>query len=462
MQVSCTPEPARFPERAIEEELIPAPLRLSPNLRNNIAWSFLGNVVYASSQWAMLVILAKLTSSVEVGQFALGLALTAPFVQVFGLQLRAAQATDARGSYEFSDYLALRLSTVVLMLASVIATAVLMVDLRRETVLVVVGIAFAKGAETITDIFHGLFQRHQRMKLIAKSGLAKSATSLTAFTLAMYLTHDVAWGVAALAFAWAAMLVGYDIPMAVRLSREDPSRHLRLWPRWRARKLLRLARLTMPLGLAAMLLTLNANLPRYFVERLLGEQALGVFAALAYFLVAGSTAVSAISDSAMPQLAQYYARQDTRAYMSLLLRLAGLALLIGATGLLVTLVSGRFILSWFYGPEYAAATSAFNWIMVAGLSTYVASILANGLIAARRFPDQLVLLTVVTMVTGGACALLIPRWGLTGAALALSCTAAVYAAGAAILLVLAWKRHHGEAAPSTLEEPVFENTSRSE
>jgi O-antigen/teichoic acid export membrane protein len=67
---------------------------------------------------------------------------------------------------------------------------------------------------------------------------------------------------------------------------------------------------------------------------------------------------------------------------------------------------------------------------------YIAAILNYGLLAARRFPEQLMLLTGVAIVMLGACAVLIPQWGLTGAALALLCAATVNAAGAAGLLFL--------------------------
>jgi O-antigen/teichoic acid export membrane protein len=405
----------------------------APSLRRNVAWALVGNVVYAGSQWAMLVILAKLTSPMAVGQFALGLALTAPIVLLLNLQLRAAQATDARGHYQFGDYLALRLATVGLTFVTVVA-AVLVLGYRRETALVVAGIALAKCAESITDIFHGLFQRRERMDLIAKSGMAKSALSLAAFYGGLYLGHHVAWGVAGLALAWTAMLVGYDIPQARRLARQDSGGRLSLRPRWRRRSIGPLVRVTLPLGIGAMLLALNVNLPRYFVEHLLGERSLGIYAALAYFVVAGSTVVSAIGESAVPRLANYHAHGDSAAYRTLVGKLLLAASVIGALGVIVTMAGGRLLLQWVYGPDYAAAAPVFVWIMVAGLLMYIAVVLGYGLVAARRFPEQLLLLICTALVTVGTCAILIPRWGLAGAAYSLLAAAAVDAAGAAHLV----------------------------
>lgn len=417
-----------------------------PSLRRNVAWSLAGNVIYAASQWAMLVILAKLTSPLAVGQFALGLALTAPVVLLMNMRLRAVQATDARGAYEFCDYLALRLTTVVFMLVTVV-TAVLLIGYRRETVIVVVGIAIAKCAESISDIFHGLFQRHERMELIAKSSLAKSALSLAAFSAGVYLTREAAFGVAGLAAAWTAVLVGYDIPQALRLARQDPTQRIHVRPRWRGRSPLQLVRVTLPLGITAMLVGLNYNVPRYFLEHLLGEGALGIYATLAYFVYAGLTVVGAFNDSAIPRLANHHARGQSAAYLRLLGKLLAIGVVIGALGVAVALFGGRLLLQVLYGAEYAAAAAPFVWIMVGGLVAYIGGILNDALLAARRFREQLMLLTCVALVMVGACAVLIPRWGLMGAALAVLCSAAVNALGAASLLFLEFPRKTG-LAPS--------------
>ena len=79
------------------------------SLKANFSWTLAGNVAYAASQWAMLVVLAKLGTAEKVGQFVLGLAVTAPVMLFSSLKLRSVQATDARGDFHFGDYFALRL-----------------------------------------------------------------------------------------------------------------------------------------------------------------------------------------------------------------------------------------------------------------------------------------------------------------------------------------------------------------
>jgi len=73
-------------------------------LRVNFLWTLAGNVIYATCQWGILVVLAKLGTPQMVGEFALALAVTAPILIGAGLSLRSVQATDALREYKFRDY----------------------------------------------------------------------------------------------------------------------------------------------------------------------------------------------------------------------------------------------------------------------------------------------------------------------------------------------------------------------
>ncbi len=75
--------------------------KLSPlSLRANFSWTFVGNVVYAGSQWGMLVVLAKLGTPEMVGQFSLGLAgnLLTPDALRLPINLSAWQSSRARAA----------------------------------------------------------------------------------------------------------------------------------------------------------------------------------------------------------------------------------------------------------------------------------------------------------------------------------------------------------------------------
>jgi O-antigen/teichoic acid export membrane protein len=87
-----------------------------------------------------------------------------------------------------------------------------------------------------------------------------------------------------------------------------------------------------------------------------------------------------------------------------------------------------------FTKDYAGASDVLAWIMVAGAVGYVASVLGYGLTAARRFAIQAPLAALVTGVTATASVLLIPHYGLVGAAWATTAGTATQAIGSGVLL----------------------------
>jgi O-antigen/teichoic acid export membrane protein len=398
-----------------------------PTLRQNFSWTFIGNAIYAVCQWGMLVILAKLGSPEMVGQFTLGLSVTAPVVMFAGLQLSAIQATDARREFAFTDYLSLRVGMVILAILTIIGITVT-TGYRWETSLIILVIGLAKCIESISDVFYGLLQQHERMDRISISMIMKGILSLFLLAAGVFLTKGVLWGGVGLVIAWIIVLVGYDIYAGKILnSRHNSStsagnkmsllKTLRL--EWNLKTQKRLIRLALPLGFVMMLISLNSNIPRYVIERYWSEGDLGIFAALAYLMVAESMVVNALGQSVGPRLSKYYAAGNRTAFQSLLFRLLGIGLLLGGAGVLLVLLAGRELLTLIYNQDYAQHVNLLLWLMVATSINNVGAFLGNGMSAVRMFDAQLPVFAVVTAVSAIASFYFIPGSGIYGAVIAL-------------------------------------------
>ena len=411
------------------------------SLTRNFSWNLVGNVVYAGCQWGILVVLAKLTSPEMVGLFALGLAVTAPIIMLSQLQLRGVQATDANDEYAFGHYLALRLLTTALALLIIIGV-IWVGSYSPNTALVIFVVGLSKAFESISDVYYGLMQRHERMDRIAKARLIKGPLSLAALWLLVYVTGDVLWGVIGLAAVWLVILLIYDVRNAAVILRESRSLQGKSFvdkeemrPDFEPRRLAHLAWLALPLGLVMALISLNTNIPRYFIEHELGTAELGIFAALAYLMVAGNTLVSAMGQSVTPRLAKYYAAGDLDGYKHLLARMLGMGVLLSIAGVLVSVFAGHQLLSLLYRHEYALYNNILIWLMIVAGVSYITSFLGYGMTAARYFRVQLPLFMVVVAVTFGASLWLIPRFALTGAALAMGVGALAQLVGSCFVFV---------------------------
>jgi O-antigen/teichoic acid export membrane protein len=413
-------------------------------LRVNFLWTLIGNVIYAACQWGMLVALAKLGTPQLVGEFALAMAITAPIVLGAGLSLRSVQATDAASEYPFGDYLLVRLLTTAAAGAVIVGIVWFShYGWHKAAIILVVGLA--KAFESISDIFYGLLQQHERMDRIAASMMIKGPLSLVALGAAIYLSGDLLLGVCGLAAAWLLLLIVYDARNGASVLKAAPNlEHTpvkfgsalarRLQVSWRPRALLALTLLALPVGIVMAIVSFNTNIPRYFIEHDLGAWDLGIFAAVAYPLAAGTIVVNALGQSAAPRLARYYADRDYRAFSSLIRKLLCLDLAIGVSGILLIWWAGRPILLLLYRPEYANSTGVFLWLGVAAGISYLASLLGYAMTAARYFRAQLPVFLIATLVTAVGCTILVPRYQLSGAAMAMILAAISQAIGSVAVI----------------------------
>jgi O-antigen/teichoic acid export membrane protein len=338
----------------------------------------------------------------------------------------------------------LRLFTTTLAL-TLLTGIVFSVSYSLETRLVILAVSVAKAVESISDLFYGLFQLRERMDRIAKSMILKGALSFLALAAGMVLTHSIFWGAVGLAVAWAAVLVAYDIRngkwalKAIANSADPAQARVTIQPILDTDKLRQLVWLTLPMGIATLLMSLNPNIPRYFVERELGEAELGIFAAVSYFHRAGITIVNALGDSTSPRLALYYATGGIAAFRRLLLKSTGIGAILGLAGVFVAGIAGKELLTFVYEAEYARE-DVFVCVMIASALAFVSTLLSFGLTAARYLRTQTVLYAASTVALVIACIVLIPTGGLYGAATALLISRAVHLVGCTIVILHVFRR----------------------
>jgi O-antigen/teichoic acid export membrane protein len=378
------------------------------SLRTNFAWTFAGNVIYAGSQWGILAALTKLGSPRMVGQFSLGLAITAPIILLANLQLRAIQATDARDQFRYGDYLGLRMITTLLALGAILTIA-LVGDHEADTLGIILLIGLAKGFESLSDVAYGLLQKHERMDRMAISMILRGLLGLVTVVILVAATGELIWGLVGMVTAWLTTLLALDRPTAARVERPN----LR---RVRIGSLQSLVGLALPLGLVMSLMSLNANVPRYLIAHFLSEADLGYFASLAYVMVAGNLVVTALGQAAAPRLAQHYGVGDGIAFRGVLVRLIAMGIGLGATAVLVARWLGREILTFLYAADYGQHADVLVWLAAAAATTFVASFLGYAMTAARRFRVQIILQLASVITAAASGLILVPAEGIMGAA----------------------------------------------
>jgi O-antigen/teichoic acid export membrane protein len=408
------------------------------SLSVNFTWTLVGNALYSGGQWATLIILAKLTRPELVGQYALALAIVLPVFMLTSLQLRSVVTTDVQERIRFQDYLGFRLVSTGLALV-IIFGITLTSAYRWQLRAVILMMGLAQAIEAISDIYYARLQLKERLDRVSKSMITRTVLSAVGLTAGAYFAQSLLRGIAGIVLARAIVLSAYDTCGRTHDLDGQSERFFRndvLKPRWDPQVQRELLWLSLPLGIIAVLVSLNSSVPRYFIEHALGERALGIFSAVAFMFAAGSMAITSLGQSAFTRLASSYAAGNLIEFRSVLGRLLAIGAIFGMCGIIVARVGGREILTILFRPEYAEHTDLLLIMMIAGAIQYPAALMGAAATAARFFKPQIPLLAIVIVTIGLSSYWIIPSYGLLGAGFAIVLTSIVLLIGEIILM--AW------------------------
>lgn len=380
------------------------------SLWRNVGSALSGNSVYALSQFGMLSALALLTSPVEVGRYALGLAITAPVFIFASLKLRQVQVTDAAGDYTFGQYLAQRITTSTLALTGVVVCTAF-IGMAPRTFSTIAAVAAFKALESLLDIIYGAMQRREQLHLVARSQMVRGIVGFVIFAGVVWLTGKVELA------AWA--LAGFTVfPVATNFWRVRRL-GVPIAPSFSLGVMRRLTWLALPLGVATAVGSLTTNVPRYFIEAIEGTAQLGIFAALAYFLVITGMVVNSLGEAASPRLANLYSSGEYAQFRGILRKLVLMGGAVGVVGVIGVSLLGRPILNLVYGDEYGDNNTVLIVLMASATLVYMTNFLGTAINAMRRFTIQMPINLAILAVTAATSWLAIPELGIMGGAVAL-------------------------------------------
>jgi len=424
----------------------PAHVVLRPlSLRSNVVWTGIGLAVYYGSQYLVLPLIAKLTDAATVGQYAMGLAITAPIIVFSQMQFRQLQVTDVSGEYSFGDYFWTRIYctfAAILVILGLICFSSYSPAMRLTVVL----IAITKALESLSDLAYGNIQKYDRMDKVAVAMCCRGIFSTLAFGALLVITHKLAPAVAGVGTVWAAILIGYELPNARRISGRAeritaPSSGI----------VQRLLRMGMVIAVTSTLVSFSGNLSCYYLDRYCGHASVGLFTAASTSLGVMALVAGALSQGTLARASVYYASRDTRSLFGLFFKVSSLLLGVSLAFVVVLVLIGKPIVSILFRPSYGSIVLPMI-IMAAGVSVNMLGAFAVSiLMIARRFNLFLACTIAMLLTQVVASRLLIPQYGVIGAAWteAIRYCVAMLALNAVALFVF---RRHLAAAPSAGEK----------
>jgi hypothetical protein len=316
----------------------------------------------------MIAVLAKLGSPEIAGQYALGVAVSAPILVLAQSRPRDASATD------------IRVTSLALALLGIAAVGFLEHGMQDRMALVLV--VLAESVEWIAEIYAG-------QRSAVSLGL-HSVLPIAALGVVFARTGHLGAGVLAVLIVRLLALFCYDFKRVRRQACPDD----------RERRIARLA----------------ANVPCYFIAHMLGYGSLGIFAAMASLAPVGDALVHVLGQAVSPKLKRLYDDGDRQGFREMSVQLGGTGVMLGLCSVAGALVGGPWVLGQLFGAEYAGQPALLLALSAVAGGTFVATLLGCTLTAGRRGDDRMPLEIAAVAATSLACVALVPRAGLLGAA----------------------------------------------
>ena len=380
-------------------------------LRTNFIWMVTGQAIFSGTQFLNLILLAHLGGPSQVGAYTLALAITTPIITLAALSLRTVFVTT--DDHPFKNYYKINLLTLVPAFIGFSLWAYLG-NYSSSIAWVIFWVGVSKMFESLSDVAYGLPHKHERMDKIAKSIAIRGVLSTSLLGLVFYTTQNLALSFAVYAAVWALIYWFIDQRFITTWVKEKvsllPIEPIQLKP---------LFWLALPMGLSAFLNIFANSIPRYEVERVLGTDALGIFASMAYLIIIGNMVINSLGQTVRPRFARHYKAKEVLPLLKIIGVGGTISVSLGLAFVICAAMLGEWVLIILYGQEFANNLDIFNAVAWASTGIYLGGYLTFVLSATNAFKLVLTNQVITTIFVLAAAFYLIPIYQLNGAVYAL-------------------------------------------
>lgn len=375
------------------------------SLLNRAKWLLGGNIIFALSQWLMLIFFSRMSDPMQLGYYSYALAVTAPIFLLSNLQLRPLLVADLNTSksFSFSQYFSLRIITIVL---AIVASLCFISGDTTFSIVVLTLVVLIKASEAFSDIIYAYYNASKKTTFISKSLTIKSLLVIISSFLVLYSTNNIIYSLIATLCGYILVLIFLDFRKNF-----DYIKNIKILDR----DLKAIISSGLPLGIAVMLVSLQTNIPRYFLEQYSSIEFVGIYTIFYYFLVIGSIIINSVCQYLSPYFSEYYQTLNTKKLKAIILQAFFIALILGLIGLLVSLPLHDFIIQTIYGDSYIEYSYLLPYIMLAAVFSYLSVVSGYLLTSLKILKIQMPVFILLTFLTLLYSYVLIPPYGILGA-----------------------------------------------
>lgn len=369
-------------------------------MKKNQALIITGNLVYLAAQWALSVIVVRLSDDYYMaGLLGLALTITNVFYIIACYGMRSFQVSDVQRIFSDQCYMLSRVITVTIALIVCLFYSMLK-GYNADAFGAISIYMIYKCFEAVSDVLYGIFQMNDCYGKLCVSMCVKGIGSAAVFTILLAARGSIILGLIGMCVVALITCVFLDLRWAKKMV--DP---LITFSKSDLKDTFRLLSVSFPMLILLIAQPLLMSIPRLYFEQNYSVEQLGIYSSLSSPTMVITTFVSCAMMPYVPLFARYYYEENHKGLYKLTF---GSVILAACFGLLAYLVGGwigEWGLALLYGSSISGYINVFKLIIIVSTLSSITMCL-NALFTAIR---KLISLSVVLMMGCVLCYLITPQ-----------------------------------------------------
>lgn len=316
--------------------------------RDSFLWNMIGSLLMAFQSVIMLMILTRTLGLVEAGIFTIAYANANLFLTIGKYGMRYFQVSDVKDQFLFAEYKASRvLTSLAMILVSIVYTVFSAVanDYSIEKTLVIIWMCLFKTIDAVEDIYHGLYQRRNRLDVASKAMTLRLIISTVVFGLGLIILKDLL-----ISLIIATIITTVVFVIFTKWTYEEFKE-----PAIKPDKgnVLQLLKICFPLFAGAFLSFYIGNAPKYAIDSMLNDelQACYGFIAMPVFVI--GLLNNFIFNPMLYQMSVLWTTRKIKKFVMRTFIQTGIVALITIVCIIGAYLIGVPVLSWLYNTDLA-------------------------------------------------------------------------------------------------------------
>ena len=354
---------------------------------HNALFNSAGAIIYSICQWAITMSAVRASGDFEnSGILQLAISVTNIFFVVATYVPRTFQISDLDEEYSPGEYVGIRIvSSLAAFVLCIFYSAVFGYS-DKKLACITVYMLF-KLTEAFSDVYRAYAQINYRMDYEFVSYLLRGIVSVLSFDALLACTGNIFLAIAGMLLSSTVVVVFYDLNVAKKFARVNPQIN--------KTAILKAGKACFPVVAASVIITLYATIPRQFLEKLHGSEALGSYASVATPIVIVQLLASSLFNPMLTRFAELYKNKDIAGIRSFFVctfsMLAGLT----AIALIGAKLIGEYIYVLLYGEKIKPYCGLMYAVIISSAMCAMCWLLNSILIILRQQHAQ-----IISSITG--------------------------------------------------------------